>query len=158
MRMAVLGSFPFPLNDALAVSFGLSAGPPRLPRGVKVEVRDPLILYDEELSSQRALFIPLRASQASATLLRLRSDSGETMDAAALTSWGGYVLTPYESAPQPASGADRWLIEPVEFMRRALSLSPTAPNRRAERVQRSGASRKPADKDASERSTITNAS
>ena len=32
MRMAVLGSFPFPLTDSLAAAFGLSAGVPRAPR------------------------------------------------------------------------------------------------------------------------------
>ena len=158
MRMAVLGNFPFPLTDVLAVSFGLSVGPPRLPRGVKVEVRDPLIVYDEEANAQRVVFTPLRAHQASTTLLRLRSESGETMDAAALTPWGGYVLTPYESAPLPGSGGDRWLIEPVEFMRRALALSPLTANRSADRLQRESAFREPPEHDASERSPPPRAS
>ena len=152
MRMAVLGNFPFPLTDALAISFGLSAGSPRLPRGVKVEVRDPVIVYDEEAHAQRAVFLPLRANQSSTTLLRLRSENGETMDAAALTAWGGYVLAPYESAPLPGSGGDRWLIEPVEFMRRALALSPLTANPRADRLQRESAFSKPPEHNASERS------
>jgi polysaccharide biosynthesis protein PelA len=153
MRMAVLGNFPFPLTDALAVSFGLSVGPPRLPRGVKVEIRDPLMVYEEEVNAQRTVFTPLRANHASTTLLRLRSETGETMDAAALMPWGGYVLTPYEAAPLPGSGGDRWLIEPVEFMRRALALSPLTANRRADRPQRDSASPKPLEQNASERSS-----
>jgi polysaccharide biosynthesis protein PelA len=158
MRMAVLGNFPFPLTDALAVSFGLSVGPPRLPRGVRVEIRDPLIVYEEEANAQRTVFTPLRANQASTTLLRLRSETGETMDAAALTPWGGYVLTPYESAPLPDSGGDRWLIEPVEFMRRALALSPLTANRRADHLQRDSTSRKPLEQNASDRSSLPGAS
>ena len=121
MRMAILGNFPFPLSDALAGTFGLSAGLPRAPREVKVDVRDPLMASEVEPDAF-TLFTPLRANQSSTTLLRLRSDRGDTMDAGALTPWGGYVLAPYESAPLPGARGDRWLIEPGEFMRRALAL------------------------------------
>lgn len=122
MRMAVLGNFPFPLNDALAGTFGLSAGLPRAPRELRIELRDPVIGFEAQPTPEPRLFTPLRAVQPSAMLLRLRSDNGETMDAAAIMPWGGYVLTPYESVT--AAGGDRWLIEPVEFMRRALALPP----------------------------------
>jgi hypothetical protein len=158
MRLAVLGNFPFPLTDTLARAFGLSAGAPRLPRGVRVEIRDPLIVYQEDSSAERSVFTPLRANQTSATLLRLRSESGETMDAAALTSWGGYVLTPYESAPQPGAAGDRWLIEPVEFMRRALSLVSQPANGRIEGLQRNAVSPKPPERDGSERSAVADPS
>jgi hypothetical protein len=121
MRMAILGNFPFPLSDALAGTFGLSAGLPRAPREVRVDVRDPLMASEVTLDAF-TLFTPLRANQASTTLLRLRSDRGDTMDAGALTPWGGYVLAPYESTPLPGARGDRWLIEPGEFMRRALAL------------------------------------
>ena len=124
MRMAMLGSFPFPLNDSMAVAFGLSTGPARAPRALKVEVRDPLLGEEQLPSPDTRSFTPLRASQASTPLLRLRSDSGEILDAAALTPWGGYVLTPYESAPALGAGGERWLIQPAEFMRRALALPP----------------------------------
>lgn len=138
MRMAVLGNFPFPLTDSLAVAFGLSAGPPRAPRTVSIEVRDALIGHEAQPAPDPRLFMPLRANHASATLLRLRSDTGDTMDAAALMPWGGYVLTPYESAPLPGAGGDRWLIQPMEFMRRALAL-PRMPDRnRSERLQQNG--------------------
>src|SRR6185436_7707292 len=45
--------------------------------------------------------------------------------AAALMPWGGYVLMPYDIAP--AASGERWLIEPMEFMRRALALQPVTP-------------------------------
>lgn len=125
MRMAILGSFPFPFSDALASTFGLSAGLPRAPRELKVDVRDPLIANEVEPDAF-ALFMPLRANEASPTLLRLRSDRGDTMDVAALMPWGGYVLAPYESTPLAGARGDRWLIQAGEFMRRALAL-PTLP-------------------------------
>lgn len=123
MRMAMLGNFPFPLTDTLAIAFGLSVGPPRAPREVRIELRDPVIGYEAQPMPDPRTFTPLRANQASVTLLRLKSDSGETMDAAALMPWGGYVLTPYESV---VANGERWVIQPVEFMRRALNLSPPA--------------------------------
>lgn len=135
MRMAVLGNFPFPLTDALAVAFGLSAGPPRVPRTVSIEVRDALIGHASSPAPDPRGFTPLRANHALATLLRLRSDSGDTMDAAALMPWGGYVLSPYESAPLAGADGDRWLIQPAEFMRRALALPPAPVNGRIERLQ-----------------------
>lgn len=135
MRMAVLGNFPFPLTDALAVAFGLSAGTPRVPQTVSVDVRDALVRQEVQASMDLRGFVPLRATGATAILLRLRSDSGETMDAAALMPWGGYVLAPYEAAPQPGSVGDRWLIQPVEFMRRALALPVEPVSGRIERLQ-----------------------
>ena len=124
MRMAVLGSFPFPLTDSLAARFGLRAGAPRAPQAVRIEIRDPVMGQDAQGETGFGLFTPLRADQALATLLRLRTDRGETRDAAALMPWGGYVLTPHESEPVPGAAGDRWLIEPVEFMQRALALPP----------------------------------
>ena len=124
MRMAVLGNFPFPLTDTMAIAFGLSAGLPRAPRVLKIEVRDPIAGNEPLPSPDTRFFIPLRANEPSTMLLRLRSDTGEILDAAALMPWGGYVLTPYESAPALGAGGERWLIQPVEFMRRALALPP----------------------------------
>jgi uncharacterized protein (TIGR01370 family) len=157
IRMAVLGNFPFPWSDSLALTFGLSAGPQRVPKAVNVEVRDPLIEYASG-SYAPVLFTPLRANRAQATLLRLRSDTGERMDAAALMPWGGYVLAPYESASVPGTSGERWLIEPMEFMRRALAL-PRAPDQGADlRMQRNGSPRETIEHDASERPPITGAS
>jgi hypothetical protein len=157
VRMAVLGSFPFPLSDSLAIAFGLSAGPQRVPKAVTVELRDPLI---EHVNGSEAplLFTPLRANRAHSTLLRLRSDSGETMDAAALMPWGGYVLAPYESASVPGSGGERFLIEPVEFMRRALALPRAASDSAALRAPTKGRSHETIEQDASERTPIPGAS
>ncbi len=129
MRMAVLGNFPFPLNDALAATFGLTAGQARLPQPLKVEVRDALLGTSPLPPPDIRSFTPLRANQPSVMLLRLRTDSGEIMDAAALMPWGGYVLTPYESAPAIGAGGERWLIQPTEFIRRALALPPLSVSR-----------------------------
>jgi hypothetical protein len=139
MRMAMLGHLPFPLSDSLAVTFGLSAGAQRVAQGVTVELRDPVMGQDTRAPSP-ALFTPLRANDASVTLLRVRAETGETMDAAALMPWGGYVLAPYEAETVPETGAERWLIEPVEFMRRALGLAPVPRHGGAILVRQNGVS------------------
>lgn len=159
MRMGVLGSFPFPLTDALALAFGLSAGPPRSPRTVSVDLVDPLVARAATPVPDPRFFTPLRANQPSVMLLRLRSDGGDIMDAAALMPWGGYVLTPYESVPSSGVGGDRWLIDAGEFMRRALALQPISANGRTGSESPTGATHYGAkrcelEQNASERSSI----
>jgi hypothetical protein len=80
------------------------------------------------------------------------------MDAAALMPWGGYVLAPYESASVPGSGGERFLIEPVEFMRRALALPRAASDSAALRAPTKGRSHETIEQDASERTPIPGAS
>lgn len=122
MRMAVFGSFAFPLTDPLAKSFGLTASTARRPaQTLKVERRDPLIGFEAQPIPDRRFFVPLRAENAT-PLLTVRSDAGDTMDAAALTPWGGYVLSPYDFLTLPGDAGDRWIVQPIEFMRRALAL------------------------------------
>lgn len=122
MRMAMLGSFPFPLTHPLAKEFGLILSAPRQPpQKLSIDVRDPLIGFEAQPMAERRFFVPLSAQQAT-LLLRLRSDSGDTMDAAAMMPWGGYVLSPYEILSLPAEVGNRWVIQPIEFLRRALAL------------------------------------
>jgi hypothetical protein len=40
----------------------------------------------------------------------------------AFTRWGGYALQPYSAVALPGSAVRRWVVEPVEFLRRALAL------------------------------------
>jgi uncharacterized protein (TIGR01370 family) len=123
MKMAVLGSFAFPSSDPLAKSFGLSASPSRRPpQTLRMEVSDPLMGFEAQPLPDRRFFVPLRATQGAKPLLRVISENGETMDAAALTPWGGYVLAPYEFLTLPGDAGDRWIINPIEFFRRALAL------------------------------------
>ena len=122
MKIAVLGSFPFTLTDPLAKAFGFSANAARRPaERLTIESRDPLIGFEAQPILDRRLFLPLRAQQ-STPLLRLRSEAGDTMDAAALTPWGGYVLAPYEFLTLAGDAGDRWIVQPIEFLRRALVL------------------------------------
>ncbi len=122
MRMAMLGTFAFPVTEPVAVKFGLVySNPQRLDQSVSIEIRDPVMGFEAPPIADRSTFYPLRATQGT-PLLRLRSDSGDTMDAAALTSWGGYVISGYESVTLAGDAGTRWVVNPIEFMRRALAL------------------------------------
>src|SRR5689334_6390656 len=44
------------------------------------------------------------------------------MDAAILAPWGGYVLAPYDLRSLPSEIGERWVVQPIEFFRRALAL------------------------------------
>lgn len=54
------------------------------------------------------------------SLLRLRSGT-LTYDAAAITPWGGYVMGPY-AVRQSVNDQDRWVVQPLDFLRAALRL------------------------------------
>lgn len=121
LRIAMFGALPFLTSDAVAREFALTGSTiVRAPVHLSIDRRDPVIGYEQQPLPDRASFTRLNAAQAQ-VLLRIRSDTGDTMDAAAITTWGGYVLSPYDVAA-PAGG--RWVVQPVEFLRRALSLAP----------------------------------
>ena len=55
------------------------------------------------------------------SLLRLSAGS-YAYDAAAIMPWGGYVLQPFGVFRMPDVDQARWVIQPLDFLRRALQL------------------------------------
>ena len=123
MRIAIFGSFPFAPTSDLARDFGIAVSAPRAPaQKLSAAVRDQLMGYDDQPSADGRFFVPLAAKDGN-VLLRWRSNGGDSMDAAAMMPWGGYVLAPYEVASLPNTpGYYRWIVQPFEFLRRALAL------------------------------------
>ena len=68
-------------------------------------------------------FAALSAPAGAEVLLQARDARGATMDAVAITPWGGYALAGY-SLVRLAAGEDeyRWAIDPIAFLQRALAL------------------------------------
>jgi len=54
------------------------------------------------------------------SLLRLRGRGEVALDPVALAPWGGYALAPFALRPGALPGTARWIIDPIEFLRRAL--------------------------------------
>ncbi len=122
MRVAVFDDFGVVLTPALGAELGLDVKPAGAPsRSVSIARRDPLIGFELAPLPNRHGFMPL-AAQSGESLLRLVNERGETMDAAAFTRWGGYALSPYSMVALPGSDVRRWVVEPIEFLRRALAL------------------------------------
>ncbi|HYC46731.1 MAG TPA: bifunctional glycoside hydrolase 114/ polysaccharide deacetylase family protein [Burkholderiales bacterium] len=124
MRIAIFGNFGVPYADSMVRALGLTTGAPAGPvKQVAVAFADPIMGFETKPLPERDGFAPLRLTDGK-PLLRIRADNGDTMDAAGLTSWGGYVLGPYELPALPGVEAERWVINPIEFLRRALALQP----------------------------------
>jgi polysaccharide biosynthesis protein PelA len=124
-RVAVLG-WPG-VGDANAVrdTFGMvrRVGPYRAAAPVQFSQRDAAIGFETSPIPGPLGFVPLAAPAASELLLQARDASGTTMDAVALTPWGGYAWPGYSIARLPAGEDEfRWVIDPIAFLRRALAL------------------------------------
>jgi hypothetical protein len=122
LKVAFVGSLGMPKGHALMGRLGLAAREPaRPPARLEIEHRDPLMGFEVPPQPDRRSYFPLAAKD-SRPLLRLKTERGETMEAAALTPWGGYVLRPYNLMPLPANRGERWVVDPIGFLKAALAL------------------------------------
>ena len=130
--VAVLGECEFLFDNVDAGQLGV-----QLPSASNERTRlhivqhDPLVGFETQPILDRAAFFPLHI-QTGKSLLTLANDRGETQDAVALTPWGGYALNPYviveltsisnNTGPKDTGNNQRWVINPIEFLKRALKL------------------------------------
>lgn len=123
MRVAVIGNFGFPLDSAALAALGLEGVPGKVPPGSVPQVvgKEPLMGFETLPSPDARDVVGVRAGSADASLLRLAFDS-YVYDAAALTSWGGYTLTPYDVVFLDALREYRLVFQPIDFFRQALQL------------------------------------
>jgi len=79
--------------------------------------------FEVEPLPGRGMEVPVRLREgAGQSLLRLADARGHQYDAAALTRWGGYVLSPFTVTPPPLQDQARWVVNPIAFLRSALAL------------------------------------
>ncbi|PUA17486.1 bifunctional glycoside hydrolase 114/ polysaccharide deacetylase family protein [Glaciimonas sp. PCH181] len=122
VRVAFMNQFGAPVDSALGQLLGLKSVPGR-PRGpLKVESKDPMMGFEIMPPGERRDAVGVLAGRGSTSLLRLRADA-YAVDAAAITPWGGYVLSPYAVYAMDDIQKNSWAIQPIEFFRRALNLT-----------------------------------
>jgi len=122
VKVAVFGGFGTPVGEPLQKLYGLkSSNPAAPPQRLTPEALSPLIGFEVRPVPDRASFYALEASGGT-PLLRVRSERGEIMEAAAFMPWGGYAVYPYGIYSMPGDQGVRWVVNPVEFLRRALAL------------------------------------
>lgn len=124
------GAFLFDSGDAEQLGLKYSKSANERMR-LHVEQRDALVGFEVQPAFDRAAFFSLQARDAN-VLLRLANELNETQDAIALTAWGGYALNPHVLVELPAVPGNgkagdtsrnmRWVVNPIEFLRRALQL------------------------------------
>lgn len=131
--IVLMGEGAFLFDGPEARHFGLQSMPTSGARTavLRVTQRDALVGFETEPLLNRAAFFRLRATGGK-PLLTVASERGDTLDAVALMPWGGYALNPYALIELPSEDDDehkrdkgknmRWVINPVEFLRRALRL------------------------------------
>ena len=126
VKVAFLGHLGVTRGEAMKSLLGLSSREPeRLPARLLIDRKDPLIGFEAQPQPDRRGFFPLEVPQGTVgarSLLRLKTERGEIMDAAAFMPWGGYALRPYSMMSLPANKGERWVVRPFEFLRAALAL------------------------------------
>jgi len=128
VRIAFMNRFGLPVDGSLADMLHLqyvrgsgsagSSGP------VSVVSQDKIMGFEMPPRPLARETAPIRIGGAGASgqsLLRLKSGSQE-FDAAAITDWGGYVLYPFAVFSLETIDQARWVVQPIEFLRRALAL------------------------------------
>lgn len=123
MPVAVLGQFGFAIDHRSAQKLGLAlVAMPRPPDVQPRIVAKAAMLGFEIMPPADIRNVPnIRALAEGQSLLRLAAGD-YTVDAAAILPWGGYTLDPYGLASLPDNQQMRWVIQPIEFLTRALSL------------------------------------
>jgi hypothetical protein len=125
LRLVMFETPAFGPDSALARRLGLAraqAGAGAL----RLEQRDPIVGFETEPPP----FVTAESVQlagAGRSLLRLRGAREVALDPVALTPWGGWALAPFalrwDALAPPGSaqaGGARWIIDPIEFLRRAI--------------------------------------
>lgn len=127
--LLMLGEMSFLLTEEHAKSFGLSPlGDNSRSTHLRIKQRDAIATFEAEPLLDRSAFYPLHADNGN-SLLTIENERHVIQEAISLTPWGGYAISPHPLTFLPqiqgvgnAGTNSRWVINPVEFMRRALKL------------------------------------
>ncbi|WP_421706325.1 bifunctional glycoside hydrolase 114/ polysaccharide deacetylase family protein [Alloalcanivorax xenomutans] len=124
--IAMVGQLPVDPEDPEAEIFGLHQGPDPQ-ESPKLISKTPEIGFEAPLPALLEVASPITADNAQPWLTLRAGD--EDYVPVAITGWGGYALDPYVvRSVLPTIGdddiTDRWVIQPLEFLRQALKLPP----------------------------------
>jgi peptidoglycan/xylan/chitin deacetylase (PgdA/CDA1 family) len=121
MRVAFMGRFGMPVDGAMGQTLGLEPVRGRAMSELEIVKRDPMVGFEMQPILDRRDVTGIRVKDDARSLLRLRSGQFE-VDAGAITSWGGYLLYPYVVFTMDDVRQNRWIVQPLDFLRQALAL------------------------------------
>ena len=120
LRLVMVNGAAIDLGSGLARELGLAradAGTGTL----RIERQDRIVGFEAAPPLDARGTPGLRLDGAGESLLRLRGRADAALDPVALTPWGGYALAPYAIRPPALDSPARWIIDPIEFLRRAIA-------------------------------------
>jgi hypothetical protein len=121
LPIVMLGAPSFLMEGPLGKRFGFSLGPINSStQPIQITQQAAMVGYERSPSPQVAEFYPLSVENSQPLLGLVRGT--ETQIAAALTPWGGYVLSSYDVVTLPGNSGDRWVIDPFAFFKQAMHL------------------------------------
>lgn len=124
--VAFMDGFGAQMGGSLARTLDLKTVKGRVSGPVQIVSKDKMMGFEQPVAPDRADAVPVQVRDDAAntrSLLRLRSGT-LTYDAAAITPWGGFVLSPFSVRQNTANDQDRWVVQPLDFLREALRLPP----------------------------------
>lgn len=123
MRVAVLGQFGFPMDNQAARLLGLNLVPGAMPTGLAPQVlsQDGMVGFEIMPAPDALAAVGIQVGGSGHSWLRLKAGD-YVYDAAGLLPWGAYALKPFDLVSVDASGGYRWVVQPIDFFRRALAL------------------------------------
>ncbi|CAJ0887484.1 polysaccharide deacetylase family protein [Ralstonia flatus] len=124
VRVAMFNQFGLNMDAPTAQMFDLQAVPGTPAGPLAVVSRDPIMGFELQPHPDRRMAVGVKVDSSVAgaqSLLRLSAGS-YAYDAAAIMPWGGYVLQPFGVFRMPEVDQARWVIQPLDFLRRALQL------------------------------------
>jgi hypothetical protein len=127
VRFVLFGVPGFDIASPRGRALGLSLVAPASASAARVVARDALVGFEAEPPSRPfdGPLVALADAPGNLVHLRLRDAKGRDGVAIATTAWGGFALS-HVLALRGLAGERAWVIDPVAFLRRALSL-PGAP-------------------------------
>jgi polysaccharide biosynthesis protein PelA len=122
IKIVFWGEPPFTSKSPAAKGFGMKMDrPDGKDTLIHIVTMDSVMRFEMEPYPDARAFRPLRINAGNA-LLKLANARGDTMVAAAYMPWGGFVLAPFLVRTVPLQKRDRWVVQPMDFLAKALQL------------------------------------
>jgi polysaccharide biosynthesis protein PelA len=123
MRTVFFSDFGFVMNPQAGEALGLKTFDGRPHGQVSIVSKDPMIGFEVMPAPDARDADGIEVGENGTSLLRLAAGDF-VYDPVALTPWGGYALSPYTIASLNSIGQERWALQPLDFLSRALGLTP----------------------------------
>ncbi|MDD5471379.1 MAG: endo alpha-1,4 polygalactosaminidase [Sideroxydans sp.] len=117
----LIGDFQDALDDKTYMGLAMNKPESRDTSALSIASKNANMDYEMPITPNPRGFLKLTAPAGSKVWLSLKSPEGNLEDAAAITPWGGYVLSPYLLTTLPNKDT-RWLVNPFQLYREAFRL------------------------------------